>query len=115
MATHEDIDPSALGPNMWLIDELYRRYREDPESVGPDWREFFEGFRPQLMESEASTPPEAETATAPAPSSAASHIRTWTVGTRRTIAFSQPRRTRAARVSATRSPSTNTLASASDI
>src|SRR5262245_3852821 len=48
MAQHTDIDPSALGPNMWLIDEMYRRFREDPEAVGPAWKEFFEGFRPAL-------------------------------------------------------------------
>src|SRR5436190_1754943 len=48
MTQHEDVDPSALGPNMWLIDEFYRRYREDPDSVGAAWREFFEGFSPKL-------------------------------------------------------------------
>src|SRR5262245_29118218 len=48
MAQHTDIDPSALGPNMWLIDEMYRRFREDPDAVGPAWKEFFEGFRPAL-------------------------------------------------------------------
>ena len=46
MSGHTDIDPSALGPNMWLIDEMYRRFRENPDSVGPAWREFFEDFRP---------------------------------------------------------------------
>src|ERR1043166_7760935 len=48
-----DIDASELGPNMWLIDEIYRRYRDDPASVGDDWKEFFEGFTP------ASEPPPA--------------------------------------------------------
>src|SRR5580765_3812511 len=48
MAQHTDIDPSALGPNMWLIDEMYRRFREDPDSVGPAWKDFFEGFTPAL-------------------------------------------------------------------
>jgi multifunctional 2-oxoglutarate metabolism enzyme len=48
MAQHTDIDPSALGPNMWLIDEMYRRFREDPDAVGPAWKEFFEGFTPAL-------------------------------------------------------------------
>src|SRR5919204_3997015 len=48
MDRKDDIDPSALGPNMWLIDEMYRQYRADPESVGDRWREFFEDFRPTL-------------------------------------------------------------------
>ena len=33
MTEDHDIDASALGPNMWLIDELYRRYREDPTLI----------------------------------------------------------------------------------
>jgi len=50
MSGYEEIDPSALGPNMWLIDEMYRLYREDPGSVEEKWREFFEDFRPTLGE-----------------------------------------------------------------
>jgi len=48
MSAYGDIDTSALGPNMWLIDEMYRRYREDPGSVDEKWREFFEDFRPRI-------------------------------------------------------------------
>jgi 2-oxoglutarate dehydrogenase E1 component len=48
MARHTDIDPAALGPNMWLIDEMYRRFRDDPASVSPAWKEFFDGFTPAL-------------------------------------------------------------------
>ena len=54
MSEYEDIDPSALGPNMWLVDEMYRRYRENPEGVDEKWREFFEDFRPRLGEGESS-------------------------------------------------------------
>src|SRR5919198_129553 len=54
MAKKDDIDPSALGPNMWLIDEIYRQYRADPESVGNRWREFFEDFRPTLESADTS-------------------------------------------------------------
>jgi 2-oxoglutarate decarboxylase len=50
MSGYEDIDPSALGPNMWLVDEMYRRYREDPDAVDEKWREFFEDFQPTLGE-----------------------------------------------------------------
>src|SRR3989454_915023 len=49
MAEHTDIDPAALGPNMWLIDEMYRRYREDPDTVDDRWKEFFEDFTPKLQ------------------------------------------------------------------
>ena len=39
-------DLSSLGPNMRLVDEMYRRFREDPQSVAPAWREFFADFEP---------------------------------------------------------------------
>src|SRR5438270_588117 len=35
-----------FGPNEWLIEEMYRRYAEDPSSVGEAWQEFFEDYRP---------------------------------------------------------------------
>ena len=54
MSEHTDIDPSALGPNMWLIDEMYRRFRENPNSVGEAWREFFEDFKPNLAPGDGS-------------------------------------------------------------
>ena len=73
MTQHEDIDPSALGPNMWLIDEFYRRYREDPDSVGAAWKEFFEGFSPKLgaEPSEDGSSPAGEPGTAPPTEAAA--------------------------------------------
>jgi 2-oxoglutarate dehydrogenase E1 component len=36
-----------FGPNIWLVDEVYRQYLEDPESVSEAWQEFFEDYRPQ--------------------------------------------------------------------
>ncbi len=42
----QDLDVSELGPNMWLLDELFQRYQQDPDSVDPAWRDFFEGFTP---------------------------------------------------------------------
>jgi 2-oxoglutarate dehydrogenase E1 component len=71
MSTHEDIDPSALGPNMWLIDELYRRYREDPGAVDERWREFFEDFTPTLGEPEGNGQVKQAAAPTPAPPASA--------------------------------------------
>jgi multifunctional 2-oxoglutarate metabolism enzyme len=65
MSGYEDIDPSALGPNMWLVDEMYRRYRENPDGVDERWREFFEDFRPRLGESEDGSGKEAGSPTGP--------------------------------------------------
>jgi 2-oxoglutarate decarboxylase len=54
-------DRSQFGPNVWLVDELYRRYRADPGSVSEAWREFFEDYRPRRedLPAGAEAPPEA--------------------------------------------------------
>jgi 2-oxoglutarate decarboxylase len=33
--------PSGFGPNEWLVDEMYERYQEDPNSVDQAWWDFF--------------------------------------------------------------------------
>ena len=35
-----------LGPNAWLVDDMFEQYRQDPSSVSESWREFFENYRP---------------------------------------------------------------------
>ena len=35
-----------LGPNSGLIEEMYRRYVENPGSVAETWREFFADYKP---------------------------------------------------------------------
>ena len=35
---------------MWLIDEMYRRFVEDPASVSAAWQEFFEDYRPHSVD-----------------------------------------------------------------
>src|SRR2546427_12494862 len=37
-------DLAAFGQHAWLIEEKHQRFLADPESVGPDWREFFEDY-----------------------------------------------------------------------
>ena len=39
--TGADGGEEAFGPNAWLVDEMYDRYRADPQSVSESWREFF--------------------------------------------------------------------------
>jgi 2-oxoglutarate decarboxylase len=36
----------AFGPNAWLVDDMYERYRADPASVSESWREFFADYVP---------------------------------------------------------------------
>jgi multifunctional 2-oxoglutarate metabolism enzyme len=35
-----------FGPNEWLVEEMYQRFLEDPDSVDPAWHEFFADYRP---------------------------------------------------------------------
>ncbi|MGH2477335.1 MAG: 2-oxoglutarate dehydrogenase E1 subunit family protein, partial [Candidatus Limnocylindrales bacterium] len=32
---------TTLGPNAWLVDEMYEQYLDDPASVSESWRDFF--------------------------------------------------------------------------
>jgi 2-oxoglutarate dehydrogenase E1 component len=40
-------EQESFGPNIWLVDEMYRRYQENPRAVGESWREFFQGYTPK--------------------------------------------------------------------
>jgi len=42
----------AYGANIAFIEELYEKYRNDPQSVSASWREFFQDYDPQLAEDE---------------------------------------------------------------
>jgi 2-oxoglutarate decarboxylase len=48
---------AAFGPNAWLVDEMYERYRADPSSVAESWRDFFVGYRPDPVATEAQPAP----------------------------------------------------------
>ncbi|MDQ1377579.1 MAG: multifunctional 2-oxoglutarate metabolism enzyme, partial [Acidimicrobiaceae bacterium] len=37
-------DRRWLGPNAWLVDEMYEQYRQDPSSVSESWQEFFADY-----------------------------------------------------------------------
>jgi len=47
MSSKEIEQQEAFGPNIWLVDEMYRNYQESPQSVSESWREFFEDYHPQ--------------------------------------------------------------------
>jgi 2-oxoglutarate dehydrogenase E1 component len=38
-----------FGPNVWLIDEMYRQFQESPDSVADSWRDFFTGYKPTTL------------------------------------------------------------------
>src|SRR6266851_1338891 len=47
---------SSYGANIAFIEELYEKYRTDPESVSPSWREFFRDFQDPEDVAPAATP-----------------------------------------------------------
>jgi 2-oxoglutarate decarboxylase len=40
-------EQESFGPNIWLVDEMYRRYQENPQAVSESWREFFQDYVPK--------------------------------------------------------------------
>jgi 2-oxoglutarate decarboxylase len=42
----EGMKEELYGPNIWLIEEMYRQYKEEPASVAESWRDFFSGYKP---------------------------------------------------------------------
>lgn len=68
--------PSPFGQNEWLVEEMYRKFREDPSSVDPSWHEFLVDYSPEPTNETPATsngkptsPPEP----APAPKPASSN------------------------------------------
>jgi 2-oxoglutarate decarboxylase len=47
----------AYGANIAFIEELYEKFRSNPDSVSASWREFFRDYEPQLAEDVDFTPP----------------------------------------------------------
>ncbi|MFM8599500.1 MAG: 2-oxoglutarate dehydrogenase E1 subunit family protein, partial [Mycobacterium sp.] len=44
---------SPFGQNEWLVEEMYRKFRNDPSSVDESWHEFLRGYLPESAESPA--------------------------------------------------------------
>ncbi len=41
-----DSTDKAMGPNEWLVDEIYEQYKADRNSVDPAWWDFFADYQP---------------------------------------------------------------------
>ncbi|MEM8902540.1 MAG: hypothetical protein AAGF02_02460, partial [Actinomycetota bacterium] len=50
-------DDSLLGPNSWLVDEMYDRWRENPSSVSSEWQEHFANGGGPAIDTELASPP----------------------------------------------------------
>ncbi|MEI6253306.1 MAG: hypothetical protein WCP30_10910 [Mycobacteriaceae bacterium] len=40
---------SPFGQNEWLVEEMYRKFRDDPSSVDPSWHEFLVDYHPESV------------------------------------------------------------------
>jgi 2-oxoglutarate dehydrogenase E1 component len=61
---------AEFGTNSWLVEEMYEKYRADPDSVGEAWREFFADYKsaaPAAKEARAGEPASEPAPPAPAP------------------------------------------------
>ncbi|MGB9224143.1 2-oxoglutarate dehydrogenase E1 subunit family protein, partial [Mycobacterium sp.] len=56
---------SPFGQNEWLVEEMYRKFRDDPSSVDPSWHEFLVDYNPETA-TETAAPAPAATPAAPA-------------------------------------------------
>ncbi len=50
------ISAENLGPNAWLVDEMYEQYLADPTSVSESWRDFFADYRRDVDHHAPATP-----------------------------------------------------------
>ena len=59
---------TELGPNAGLVEEMYRKYQENPASIAPAWQEFFADYQPRVaaVGTPLSTPAPPATTSAPA-------------------------------------------------
>jgi multifunctional 2-oxoglutarate metabolism enzyme len=47
-------ETQTYGPNDWLVDEMYERFKADPNSVSRNWQDFFsDNFRPETSPRES--------------------------------------------------------------
>ncbi len=56
-----------VGPNEWLVEEMFDQYRADPNSVSESWREFFADYRTEANRPPPPTTPAPPPTTPPPP------------------------------------------------
>ncbi len=52
----KDATSQPVGPNEWLVDEMYEQFLGDPSSVSESWQEFFADYRRDVVEPGATGP-----------------------------------------------------------
>ncbi len=75
---------SPFGQNEWLVEEMYRKFRDDPSSVDPSWHDFLVDYNPEPTgDAHADPKPPAQArpaAPAPAPGPAPESVKTAASG-----------------------------------
>lgn len=56
---------AEFGPNVGLVEELYRQYLDNPSSVAESWREFFADYTPRASQQSANQPVPGDVAPTP--------------------------------------------------
>ena len=62
-----EISSETFGPNQWLVEEMYRRYQDNPKAVGESWQDFFEDYVPPGSSGRAQTQVQAPGEASPVP------------------------------------------------
>ncbi len=74
-ATGGAVGPEPLGPNAWLVEEMFEQYQADPSTVSETWRDFFTDYtppgRPVTFAPIVASPTTPPSPAPPAPASAA--------------------------------------------
>jgi 2-oxoglutarate decarboxylase len=58
---------SPFGQNEWLVEEMYRKFRDDPSSVDPSWHDFLVDYSPEPAADGPADVRPAQTPSAPPP------------------------------------------------
>ena len=66
----DDVTPAGqlaghFGPNVGLVEEIYRQWLEDPASVAESWQDFFADYTPRLPSAARHSPSAAPPPPAP--------------------------------------------------
>ncbi|MEZ5238545.1 MAG: 2-oxo acid dehydrogenase subunit E2 [Microthrixaceae bacterium] len=63
--TEQDEPTDPVGPNAWLVEEMYEQYLADASSVSPSWQDFFEDYSPPGARNHPGAPHPSPTTSAP--------------------------------------------------
>ncbi len=63
--TTDPVASEPLGPNAWLVEEMFEQYQADPGSVSETWRDFFADYRPPGRPAPVAMPATPPSTTAP--------------------------------------------------